>query len=80
MACFPIILRGIPRTNGPRLIEVSNTAEIEREINRTFPKLLSSNLDPYEYLRQQGHGNVTGLDILPYLFLDQIPGKGAVIN
>eukprot|EP00112_Aurelia_sp_Birch-Aquarium-sp1_P000269 Seg1021.8 transcript_id=Seg1021.8/GoldUCD/mRNA.D3Y31 product="hypothetical protein" protein_id=Seg1021.8/GoldUCD/D3Y31 len=75
LAGFPIILRSRLRTNGPRLLKVSSTAEIEREVNQTFPKMLLSNLNPYEYLKQHGHGNVTGLDILPYLFLDQIPAR-----
>ena len=71
---FPIILRRGPGANATRIMRVSSTAEIQNEINKTFPKVLLSNLNPYEYLRQQGHGNVTGLEILPHLFLDQIPG------
>eukprot|EP00794_Sanderia_malayensis_P008151 gene8152-9023_t len=50
-----------------RKVYVTSMDELKNVMNHTVPEVLISNVDPYEYLRQKGHPNLSGVDILPFV-------------
>lgn len=52
-------------TNGT-LLMIANGVEIEEMVNKTFPEILRSGVNPYEYLKMRGY-NITGTAILPFI-------------
>ena len=75
VAAMPFMLSGRSSESiaGPK-IAISDIAELHSRMNHTVPDALTSSLNPYEYLEQQGH-NVTGMDILPFMLSKQLNGR-----
>ena len=61
------------REGSGKFLLVNSEAEIEEYVNRTFPEMLRSSVNPDNYLREKGH-NATGMAILPYLQSHKIRG------
>ena len=57
-----------------QILKYGTASEVDQEINSTFPEILRSKVSPYEYLRLRGL-NVSGLDIIPFLFRNNRTGR-----
>ncbi len=76
LTAFPVNLPGqAQNSNVGQKVRVSGRAELNSVMNHTVPSILTAGVNPYEYLRLNGH-NVTGMSILPYLMSNEIGKHG----
>ncbi len=76
MTAFPVNLPGQPQGRKiGQTVRVSSRSQLTSIMNHTVPAILTTAVNPYEYLKLRGH-NATGLNILPYLMANEIGQNG----
>ena len=71
---FPVVdHENITMGGSGQMLLVKSEAEIEEYVNSTFPEMLRSHVNPYDYLLARGY-NATGMAVLSYLKSHKILG------
>ena len=63
-----------------KIVMVDNDTEIDAIVSKSFPEILRSDVNPFEYLRARGY-NTTTAALLPFLYTCTTPGWSiSIIN